>query len=74
MEENWKLKPNKSYQTVFKDKVKQVPILSIGCKCYHKYHNEGFCYSDCNNKDSHCKLYENDKERFDALIKQLKRE
>ena len=72
MQKNWKLRSNENYETVFRDKVKQCPILSMGCKGCHKFHNKGFCYSDCNNKDSHCKLIGDDKEKFDKRIKQLR--
>ena len=69
MKENWKLISNENYETVFKDKVKQGPILSMGCKGCYKFHNKYFCYSDYNNKDSHYKLFGNDKENVDERIK-----
>ena len=74
MQEHWKLRPNEIYETVFKEKVKQGPISSMNCKGYDRHHNNGFCYTAYNNKDPHCKLYENDKKTFDAYIKQLKGE
>ena len=54
--------------------MKQGRILSMGCKGCHKFYNKVFCYSDCNNKDSHCKLIGNDKEKFDERIKQMRGE
>ena len=74
MVQDWKLRPTETWDTVFKNKVKEAPILSIGCKPCLKYHVKGICYSDCMNKDSHCKLQGEDKEKISKFIKSLRGE
>ena len=70
----WKLRPNESYDTVFKDKVKSGPTLSFGCKGCHKWHNSGICFDDCNNVKSHGPLYGDDFKKFDSYCKQCRGE
>ena len=74
MVEEWKMRSGENYDTVFKDKVKQGPLLSIGCKGCHKFHNKGWCFPDCNNKESHRKLSEKDSRKFGSYCKQCRGE
>ena len=69
MVDSWKLRPNESYDNVFKDKVKNGPILSMGCHGCHKFHNKGYCFDDCHNKDSHKELSGDDWNKFDRYCK-----
>ena len=74
MAEEWKLRSGENYDTIFKDRIKQGPILTMECKRYHKYHNKGWCFPDCNNKESHRKLSENDSRKFGSYCKQCRGE
>ena len=46
----------------------------MGCKGCHKYHNKGWCFPDCNNKESHHKLSEKDSRKFGSYCKQCRGE
>jgi hypothetical protein len=72
--EEWKLRDGEDYTTVFRHKVKGFPKLSMGCHGCHKYHNKGWCYSDCDNAASHCVLVGDDETKFDARVKALRGE
>ena len=74
MLEEWKLRAGESYETVFKDKVKKGPILSMGCRGCHKFHNKGWCYPDCNNIASHTILTGEDASKFGGYCKQCRGE
>ena len=74
MEEQCKMRSGENYDTVFKDKVKQGHISLVGYKGYHKYHNKGWCFPDCNNKESHRKLSERDSRKFESYCKQCRGE
>ena len=74
MVEDWKIRPNESYDTVFKDKVKNGPVLSFGCKGCHKWHNKGFCFDDCSNVKSHKILKGDDFKSFDKYCKECRGE
>ena len=69
--QDWKMREGEDYMTVFRHKVKGGPTLSMGCHGCHKFHNKGFCYTDCDNAASHCVLVGDDHETFDARIKAL---
>ena len=69
MVDSWKLRPNESYDNVFKDKVKNGPFLSMRSRGCHKFHNRGYCFDDCHNKDSHKKLSGDDWNKFDRYCK-----
>ena len=69
MVNEWKLRPNESYKNLFKDKVKNGPMLSMGCRGCHKFHNRGYCFDDCHNKDSHKNLSGDDWNKFDKYCK-----
>jgi hypothetical protein len=73
MVEEWKLRENKDY-SVFRHKVMEGPMLSTGCWGCHKFHNQGFCFSDCANAASHCQLKGNDFKLFNNRIKALRGE
>ena len=72
--EGWKLREGEDYSTVFRHKVKGGPRLSMGCHGCHKYHNKGWCYSDCDNAASHCVLVGDDYTKFDARVRALRGE
>ena len=74
MVEAWKLRTGENYDIVFRDKVKNGPILSMGSRGCHKYHNKGWCYSDCGNAKSHTKLKGEDFRKFDAYCKKCRGE
>ena len=69
MVDEWKLRANESYKTIFKDKVKNGPTLLIVHRGCHKYHNKGWCYPNCNNKALHTKLIRDDFTAFGAYCK-----
>ena len=72
--QEWKLHEGEDYATVFRHKVKGGPRLSMGCHGCHKFHNKGFCYTDCDNAASHCVLVGDDHDKFDARVKALRGE
>ena len=74
VEEEWKIRPTETWDTVFKNKVKEAPFLSIGCKPCLKYQVKGICYTDCINQASHCKLHGDDKVKVSKFIKGLRGE
>jgi hypothetical protein len=74
IEEEWKIRPTETWDTVFKNKVKEAPFLSIGCKPCLKYQVKGICYTDCINQASHCKLHGEDKVKVSNFIKGLRGE
>ena len=75
MNSNWKLRNNESWDTIFKGKTKDGPMLSLGCKPCLKSHVKGICYSDCQNKASHCPIVnEEDIKKTDDFIKSLRGE
>ena len=74
MVEAWKLRANENYIDVFGHKVSSGPKLSMGCFGCHKFHNKGFCYSDCANMKSHCPLKGDDFTKFDNRVKSLRGE
>ena len=74
MNQNWKLRPNERYETVFAHKIKEGPRLSHGGPGCHKFHNKGVCYDDCPHKGSHRILDGNDKKVFDEFCKKCRGE
>ena len=49
----WKLRQDESWDTIFRSKTKDGPVLSLGCQPCLKYHTKGVCYSDCRFIKSH---------------------
>ena len=74
MNEEWKLRPNESWETVYRGKTKEGPMLSFSCKPCLKFHGKGICYEDCSHKASHCNLVGEDKELTNNFIKSLRGE
>ena len=72
IEDEWKIRPTETWDTVFKNKVKEAPFLSISCKPCLKYQVKGICYTDCINQASHCKLHGKDKAKVSKSIKGLR--
>ena len=72
--EEWKLRASESWETVFKEKTVDGPILSFGCKPCLKFHVKGVCYDDCKNSESHKVLAGKDKEKTEDYIKSLRNE
>ena len=71
---DWKLREGEDYMTVFRHKVKGGPKLSMGCHGCHKFHNKGWCYTDCDNAASHIILSGEDFTKFNARVKALRGE
>jgi hypothetical protein len=44
-DKNWKLRVDEIWDTTFKNKSKDGPMLSCGCKLCSKYHAKGICYN-----------------------------
>ena len=71
---DWKLRNNEKWETVFRGKSRNGPILSIGGKPCLKYHAKGFCFEDCTFLNSHKNLNEEDEKATDNYIKELRGE
>ena len=69
MEENWRLKPNEKWNQMFRHKSRDAPILSTKSKACLKFYVKGFCFDDCNLKNSHVKLEGEDFNKTDKYIK-----
>jgi hypothetical protein len=74
MNEDWKLRQNEKWETIFRHKSIQGPLLSMGCHPCLKYQCKGWCFKDCANKASHTKLKNDDKTKTDNFIKSLRGE
>lgn len=70
----WKLRHNEKWETVFRSKSQQGPMLSIGCKPCLKFHAKGFCFEDCALLQSHVSLSPEDKTATATYIKELRGE
>ena len=70
----WKTCMNEKWDTVFKNKTKDGPVLSCGVLGCLKYHGKMFCYDDCRWKASHCVLTGEDESKLDKYIKELRGE
>lgn len=71
---SWKLRLNETWETVFRNKTKDGPLLSMGCKPCLRWHAKLDCFDDCNNIASHTTLCGSDKEKTDAFIKEIRGE
>ena len=69
--EEWKIKENENWNQTFRHKSKEAPILSMNCCACLKHHVKGFCFKDCNFKDSHTDINGDDFKRTDSYIKSL---
>ena len=74
LKKEWKLRGNENWNTIFRGKAREGPILSVGCQGCHKFHNRGFCYEDCRFKASHKELNESDTKKFGDYCKILRGE
>ena len=74
IKQEWKLRHNETWNTVFRNKSTEGPMLSKMCRPCLKYHVKGVCYEDCANKRSHCTLTENDAEQTSNYINSLRGE
>ena len=72
--DDWKLRQNEQWDTVFRHKSVKGPTLSIGCHPCLKYQCKGYCFKDCANKASHIQLKKEDKEKTSTFIKSLRGE
>ena len=70
----WKLRVDESWDTIFKNKSRDGPVLSFGSKPCLKYHSKGVCYSDCPFSSSHKQLKTEDKTKTSNFIKELRGE
>ena len=73
-EKDWKLRQNEQWESVFRHKSIDGPLLSMGCRPCLKYQCKGSCFDDCTNKDSHVNLINDDKTKTEKFIKQLRGE
>ena len=71
---NWKMRLDERWDTVFKNKTKDGPTLSVGGRPCLKWHCKLFCYNDCRNKASHRVLVGNDKLKTEQFIKSIRGE
>ena len=71
---DWKVRNDEKWDTVFRGKSRNGPILSIGGKPCLKYHAKGFCFEDCTFLNSHKKLNEADEKATANFIKELRGE
>ena len=74
MVEQWKLRSGENYDTMFKDKVRKITILSMGYKGCYEYHNKGWYFSDCSNKEFHHKLPKKYSRKFGVYRKECRGE
>ena len=72
--QEWKIRPNETWNTVFKNQTFKGPMLSMQCHPCLKYHVRGACFSDCKNRASHLTLSGADKESVTRFIKTLRGE
>ena len=72
--QDWKLRQSEKWDTIFKNKTRDGPTLSLNCKPCLKYQVKGLCYSDCPFRCSHRTLSEEDKRITDKFIKELRGE
>ena len=68
----WKLQENEKWNTMFRHKTKDGPLLSDKCQPCLKFHVKGFCFDDCKFKDTHRKLDGKDFTTTDEYIKKLR--
>ena len=73
-DKNWKLRVDESWNSTFKNKSKEGPTLSVGCKPCLKFHTKGLCYSDCPFVKSHKQFQGNDKNKMNNFIKEIRGE
>ena len=74
MVEEWRLRAGEGYDTVFRNKVKNGPILSIGCRGCHKFRNKDCRYPNCRNSASYIKLNSEDYKKIGKYCKQCRGE
>ena len=72
MVDDFKFLPGEDYSTFFRHRVKDGPNLCMVCHGCHKFHNKGFCYKDCDNVASHCKLINKYFTLLEKIIKVLR--
>ena len=70
----WRMRPQENYDSTFANKVLEAPMLSIGCKGCHRWHNRGRCFKGCANEASHKKLSGKDYTTFNAFVKKCRGE
>ena len=71
---SWKLRNNETWNTVFRQKTVEGPLLSLSCKPCLKFHVKGHCFSDCKQKASHCSLKDDDFNKTNEFIKTIRGE
>ena len=75
MRNDWKLKDSKNWDSTFKNKNVEGPMLSFGCKPCLKYHVKGVCYTDCKYKEAHRNITNtDDAEKTSKFISGLRKE
>ena len=71
---DWRLRHSEKWDTLFKNKTRDGPMLSLNTRPCLKYQVKGLCYSDCPFKASHCTLTSEDRSKTDRFIKELRGE
>jgi hypothetical protein len=74
LKEALKMRQNESWNTIFKGKSKEGPMLSIGTYGCCKFHSKGVCYDDCAYKGSHKELNTRDAGLYADYVKKLRGE
>jgi hypothetical protein len=74
MRQEWKLRQNENWDTIFRAKSHEGPVLSFGAKPCLKYHVKGMCYTDCTLTASHRELNQEDGQKTEAFIRKLRGE
>jgi hypothetical protein len=74
LRKEWKLRQTENWDTIFRAKSHEGPILTLGCQPCLKYLVKGVCYSDCSLIKSHCELNPCDVKKTDEFIKSLRGE
>ena len=72
--DKWKIRQNEQWETVFRHKSVNGPVLSTGCHPCLKYQCKGWCFKDCANRASHIQLKNDDKDKTGAFITRLRGE
>ena len=70
----WKIQQGESWDNVFRNKTLSGPDLECGSKFCLKFWVKGICFSDCKQKASHEALSDEDKQKGDSYIKELRGE
>ena len=71
---DWKIRLDETWENVFRNKTRDGPMLSTGCKPCLRWHAKLDCFDDCSNSASHTVLAGCDKVLTDKFIKEIRGE